>query len=193
MTNVLDTTAPLVDSPPRIPFCDAEDDETRELLSRTVVRDGRPLNLFFLLAHHPALLKRWNAMGAQLLNGFLPAREREIVILRTAWLVGSEYEFGQHTLVARSVGLTDDEIVACTSDEPGTAWLPDEVDLLAMADQLFTGDDIDDGLWTRLAGRWTPADIVELIVLCGYYRLVGTFMRTTRLPREPGVPGFPSP
>jgi alkylhydroperoxidase family enzyme len=53
------------------------------VLAKTVLRDGKPLNIFGVLAHHPKLLDRFNRLGGLLLTrGTVPPREREIVILR---------------------------------------------------------------------------------------------------------------
>ena len=89
------------------------DDELEELLGKTLMIDGRPANIFGVLAKHPKLLKRFNLLGGFILNkGLLPIREREIVILRVGANCVSRYEFGQHTVIGRRCGLTDDEITA---------------------------------------------------------------------------------
>jgi hypothetical protein len=63
-----------------------EGSELAEALAKTVFRDGPVLNIMGTLAHQPRLLKRFNVLGgAFLVHGLLPAREREIVILRVGW------------------------------------------------------------------------------------------------------------
>ena len=85
---------------------DQMDPEIRERLG-----DGPVLNILATLAHHPKLLKRWMVFGNHVLSkSSLPARERELVILRIGWLCRSEYEWGQHVAIARRVGVTDEEI-----------------------------------------------------------------------------------
>ena len=85
--------------------------EVREILPRGLGREGRVLNIFRTLAAHPKLLKRWLVFGTHVLyKSTLPARERELVILRTGWLCRSEYEWGQHVIIAQGRGLTDEEI-----------------------------------------------------------------------------------
>ena len=86
------------------------DEETRELMEQAR-RGDRILNIFRTLAHHPKLLKRWRVFGGHLLyNSSLPARERELLILRIAWLQRGEYEWGQHSQIGKDAGLTDVEI-----------------------------------------------------------------------------------
>jgi len=67
-------------------------------------------NVFTTLVRHPDLSRTWTPLLEQLLNGRLPARDRELLILRTGWNCRSEYEWGQHVVVGHRVGLTDEEI-----------------------------------------------------------------------------------
>src|SRR6476661_8666843 len=84
--------------------------EVTEILQATQM-GGRTLNIFATLAHHPKLLKRWLVFGNHVLaKSTVPARERELVILRIGWLCRAEYEWGQHVVIGRQSGLTDGEI-----------------------------------------------------------------------------------
>src|SRR5258708_31780192 len=75
--------------------------------------DERKLNIFRTLARNQPLYKGFLKLGGHLLTGgVLPAREREIVILRIGWRAGSEDEFGQHTVIGKAAGLTDDEVAS---------------------------------------------------------------------------------
>ena len=79
---------------------------------------------------HPGLFARWLPFGGKLLAGRLPARDRELLVLRTGWRCRSEYEWAQHVVVGRAAGLTDEEIerVVAGPDAPG--WDPFEAVLL---------------------------------------------------------------
>jgi alkylhydroperoxidase family enzyme len=82
----------------------------RELLGSVAVRGTPASNIFTTLVRHRGLFRRWLPFGGKLLAGRIPARERELIILRTGWLCRAEYEWGQHVLIARQAGVTDDEI-----------------------------------------------------------------------------------
>src|SRR5215207_7897325 len=75
---------------------------------------GPLLNIFRTLARAPKALTRFNAWGGYVLSrrNDLPAREREIVILRTGFLCRSGYEFTQHTRIGLESGLSAEEIEA---------------------------------------------------------------------------------
>ena len=177
---------------PRIAPTDEPGPEAAELLARLPSPDGRPLNIFGTLAHHPYLLRRYVAMGDVFLGrGLVPAREREIVILRTAWRTRSVYEFGQHTRLGRQAGLSEEEIARVT-EEDRDGWAAGDADLLSMVDELHAGDRVTDERWSRLAGRWSPAQLLELVALVGFYRMTAGILNSTGVEPEPGVPGWPA-
>lgn len=170
------------------------DAELQEILAGALTNDGTPLNIFGVLGRHPKLLKRFNLLGGFLLNkGMIPAREREIVILRIGWNARARYEFGQHTLIGRRCGLTDAEIVALTLPAADHRWSDDDRALIALADELADDDCVGDATWARLASRWGDAELVELLVLAGFYRMVSGFLNSAGVQLDDGVPGFPEP
>ena len=154
--------------------------------------DQPQLNIFRTLGRNRPLFKGFLALGGHLLgeSGLLPAREREIVILRTGFRSGSEYEFGQHTRIGRDAGLTDDEI-ARLADAGGGEWGDDDHALVAMVDELCHHDVVSEPTWQRLAARWSEEQLLELLVLAGYYRLVSGLLNSTGVPLEPDTPGWP--
>ena len=69
---------------PRIAPVTNPSDEVKETYAKGIsAADGNPINIFATLAHHPKVLKRFTNYAGYFLNkGLVPAREREIVILR---------------------------------------------------------------------------------------------------------------
>ena len=172
---------------------DVTDDELRTTLAGALTLDGRPLNIFGVLGHHPKLLKRFNLLGGYILNkGLLPEREREMVILRIGWNARAVYEFGQHTVIGRRCGLTDEEITALTKAPDEHGWSADDRALVAMADDLSTDDCVSDATWAALSTRWSEAELIELLVVAGFYRLVSGFLNSAGVQLDDGVPGFPT-
>src|SRR3954451_8129806 len=117
--------------------------------------DERQLNIFRTLSRNRELYKGFLALGGHLLgSGRLPAREREIVILRTGMRCGSEYEFGQHTRIGRDAGLTDEEIARLAgvgADAGDGDWSDDDRALVDMVDELCADDVVSEPTWRRLA------------------------------------------
>ena len=193
------TTPPAESTPTaRIPLIDFEDvdpgSELGQLMSSAMSRDGKPINIFAVLGHHPKLLKRFNLLGGFLLNkGQVPEREREIVILRVGSNAGSVYEFGQHTIIGQEAGLTEAEVTALASptsldDHP---WSDGDRDLIQMTDELCSNDRVSEMTFARLSHHWDHAQLVELILCAGFYRMVSGFLNTMEVPLDPGVPGWP--
>jgi 4-carboxymuconolactone decarboxylase len=175
---------------PRIPPLTDPSPEVAEILEKTRIAGGPPLNIFATLAHHPRLLKRFNVLGGLFLaHGLVPARERELVILRTGWRTRCEYEFGQHVAIGRRAGLTDEEIRRVTED--GGGWAPDDALLVRLADELHETRDVSDDVWHGLSRRWSRAQLLELVTLAGFYGMVAGFLNAARVQREPGTSGWP--
>ena len=154
--------------------------------------DGRPLNIFLTLAKNPGLYDAFTKLGTHLLfKGGIPAREREIVILRVGWRSQSEYEFGQHTVIGETAGLTDDEISRIAQAELD-GWSDDDAALVRMADELCADDVVGDGTWQELCKRWKEPELLELLMLAGFYRLVSGLLNSAGVALEPSTPGWPT-
>lgn len=183
--------------PVRIPPLPPEerDERTEELLATMrVPGNGGDLNIFATLARHPRLLKRWSDFGGTLLyRGELPERERELVILRTAWNCRSDYEWGQHVRIGHVAGLTSDEIAAIAGEEADVTagWSAADTVLLRAADELHADARISDDTWAELAARWSDAQLIELCMLVGQYHLVAFTLNSLGVPLDPGVEGLP--
>lgn len=162
------------------------DEETLRLLDGV----GR-LNIFTTLAHHPKLLKRWLVFGAHVLaKSTLPPRERELLILRVGWRCGSEYEFGQHTLIGAHEGLTPDEIRRLAT--AGTkGWSTDDATLVVAADELVADQRLGDATWAALSSTWSTEQVMDLVFAVGQYVLTCMALNSFEVQRDAGVPGFP--
>jgi alkylhydroperoxidase family enzyme len=168
---------------PRILPVDSPDVEQAALLAKTLLApDGRPLNVFATLAHRPLLLRRVNALGGYFfINGHIAARERELVILRTATRIGSTYEIGQHRRIGVEAGLTSAEIDSAIDPTSEHSWSPDDRALLAFTDEVIRTDTISDAGWDALAGSYDELERAELLVLVGFYRMLGAVLNGLRV------------
>jgi 4-carboxymuconolactone decarboxylase len=165
------------------------DGPAQELLSGAT-RPGSPAtNIFATLVRHPGLFRRWLPFGGKLLAGKLPARDRELLILRVAWRCRSEYEWGQHVLIGTVAGLTKDEILRIR-DADTTDWDDRDGVLVRAADELHDDSCISDETWRALAARYDERQLIEVPMLVGHYHMVAFALNTLGVQREPGVPGF---
>lgn len=152
-----------------------------------------PLALFRTLAVNERVFLRVMA-GGLLDRGSITLRERELVIDRTCFRCGSEYEWGVHVaFFGPRVNLTADETRdLCADDASATVFAPKERLLLRLCDELHATANVSDELWTALAREWSPEQLVELVVLAGYYHAISFATNALRLPREPFGARFPA-
>jgi 4-carboxymuconolactone decarboxylase len=155
--------------------------------------EGLPaLNIFKTINRNEPLARAFLALGGHLLRGEqIPAREREIVILRVGWQCQSEYEFGQHTALGLLAGLTAEE-VAALADVGSRTWPPADDALITMVDELCDDDVVSDQTWSQLMTRWSDEQLLELLVLAGYYRLVSGMLNSAGVALEADTDGWPA-
>jgi 4-carboxymuconolactone decarboxylase len=168
------------------------DDETREMLERLKV-DGRVFNIFRTLAAHPKLLKHWLVFGNHILiKSTLPPRERELLILRIGWLCRAEYEWGQHVVIGKMAGLSDDEINRIKEGPDAPGWGEFDATLLRAVDELRAQAFISDAVWGALSARYNTQQLLDLIFTVGQYNLVSMALNTLGVKLDEGVSGFES-
>ena len=165
------------------------DGPAQELLAGANRPGSAATNIFATLVRHPGLFRRWLPFGGKLLAGKLPARDRELLILRVAWRCRSEYEWGQHLLIGTTAGLTNDEIRRLR--DAGTVdWDDSDAVLVRAADELHDDSCISDETWRALAARYDERQLIEVPMLVGHYHMVAFALNSLGVQREPGVPGF---
>jgi len=182
---------------PRIPPVAAPyEPAVQELLARWMPPGSgvEPLRLFRTLAVHEDLASRMRPLGAGLLaHGRLGPREREIVIHRTCARAGCAYEWGVHAVAfGAPLGLTPAQLRAtATGDAEDPAWGPRDRLLIRLADELHDTGTLSDALHDELAGGWRPDQLLELLVLAGWYRLIAYVANGARVAPKPWAAPFP--
>jgi 4-carboxymuconolactone decarboxylase len=167
--------------------------EQRKIIEfRMTTRDGNIPNLYPTLVRNPKMAERFFTFAGYILrDSTLPPREREILILRTGWLCQSAYEFGQHTLLGKAVGLTDEEILRITKGADAPGWDPFDATLIRAADELHSDAFISDATWNALAKRYNENQLMDLVLTVGDYNMISMYLNTMGVQLETGRPGFP--
>jgi 4-carboxymuconolactone decarboxylase len=147
------------------------------------------LGIFRLIGIHRALAERMPVLGRYLLgrSALLSIRDREVVIDRVCARCGAEYEWGVHvTVFAQAAGFSPEEICAIAARGPSsTQLLPRDQLLVQFVDELHDTSDVSDSLWQVLTQHWSDAQLIELLVLAGWYRGISYLCNVARLPLEP--------
>src|SRR5229473_283959 len=165
--------------------------EQRELLT-PIARNGRIFNVFKTLARHPKLMKRWLPFANHILfKSSLPPRDREMLILRVAWVARAEYEWGHHQEVGQRAGLSDAEIVRIAAGPDAPGWTQFEAALLRAVDELHRSSRIGNATWTTLAERYDTAQLMDVVFTVGNYAALAMALNSFGVMLDDGLRGFP--
>ena len=176
--------------PRLVPLAAPYPPEVEAELARMMPPGVPPIALFRTVAHNPRVLARWRG-GMLLDKGSITLRQRELVILRTTARLGAEYEWGVHiAFFAAKAGFSEAERAATV--HAGTeAWSGAEALLVRIVDALVDTATLEDALWAGAAAHFSPAQLVEIRSLVGFYHMVSFVVNAGGIAREPGAPGFP--
>jgi alkylhydroperoxidase family enzyme len=152
-----------------------------------------PLKLFRSMAHNPRALQRMLA-GGLLDRGSIALRERELLILRATALCGAEYEWGVHVAAfAGKAGFGAEQIAdTCSGRIDPSLWSEAEQALLELADSLHASATVGEGLWQRLGVYFSDEQLIECLLLVGFYHAVSFVVNGLRVEREEHAPRFPA-
>jgi 4-carboxymuconolactone decarboxylase len=164
-------------------------DQQRELVGGGA---APPLNIFLTLARYPGLLRKWLPFGGKLLaGGKLTPRDRELVILRSAFRSGARYEWAQHVAIAGTAGLSTDEIRRVAKGPDATGWNDDDAALLRAVDELHDDHCIGDATWNALAARYATEQLIEIPMLAGHYAMLAGVLNSLGVqPESADLPGL---
>jgi alkylhydroperoxidase family enzyme len=156
-----------------------------------------PIALFRTFVRNPPMAAAMQHWGQHVLSRALTVglREREIVIDRTCARCGCEYEWGVHVaFFAPRAGLDAGQVTSLTHGGPADSCWDSERDrlLVRLVDELHETSDLSDPLWDALRGEFSDVQLLDLLLLCGWYHAISFTARAARVPLEDGAPTFDS-
>ena len=169
-------------------------DAAADRLLSTGADSPRMPNVLTTLMRHPALAGPFLGYNAVLLNTpAMEPRQRELMILRVAWRTRSTYEWAQHVRMARSCGITADEIDAIARGADAELWSPLEAALLTATDELLDDYRIEDRTWARLAEHFDERRLMEVAFVVGTYTCLAMAFNSFGLELDPELDGTAPP
>ncbi|AYJ52086.1 carboxymuconolactone decarboxylase family protein [Rhodococcus sp. P1Y] len=152
------------------------------------------MNIVGTLANHPALAMAYLTFNAQLLTGnSLTTRQRELLILRVAHLRRSDYEWAQHALIAKDVGISAEETARVAEGPHAEGWSHVERVMLTAVDDLILDGAISADTWTELGEYFGHTRQIDLVFTVGTYAMLAMALRSFAVEPEPAlVPHLPS-
>jgi 4-carboxymuconolactone decarboxylase len=174
---------------PRIaPVPDSQWTEDQRALAAKFGDAGVPSNDLRTYLHHPVLAKNIMPFERYISNeSTLPARHRELLILRTAWLCRSEYVWAHHAGVARKAGIGHDELVNIARGADARGWDPFEATLLRAADQLHASAFVDDATWSLLSAKYDTRGLMDAVFTVAEFTMVAGTVNSAGVQIEPGL------
>jgi len=142
---------------------------------------GKPVNLYRALANHPGLVRAWTEFANSIRNGSrTPRKLREIMILRTAQLQRSDYEWAQHLKMARKAGVTEAQIAELAEWRASKQFDAKERAALALTDAVVAGN-VTDEVYAEVSKHFGHQDYVELAVTAAFYCMVPRVLDALRV------------
>jgi 4-carboxymuconolactone decarboxylase len=165
----------------RLPYVDPEQapEPVRAALER-----APDLNIFRLLANAQTAFVPWARFGwALLLELELDPLLRELAILRVAALTpGAEYEWVQHEPIARAVGASDAQVEGART---GQGLDGDDALVVRFTEQVVRDARPDEATFARASERFSPRELVELLLVIGQYMMLARLMATAEIDMDP--------
>jgi alkylhydroperoxidase family enzyme len=163
-----------------IPLAELPDD-----IATKVDREGaKQVNLYRCLAHSPDLLRGWIDFAWALRGHSATSRQlRELIILRTAMIHQSPYEWHQHRRMAAEAGVSDYEVAELEMWRTSRAFSPETRAALAFTDAIVDGN-VPDEINEELAAHFNLTQRVELTVTAAFYSMVPRVLDALGVPIE---------
>ena len=144
------------------------------------------LNVYRTMAHNPALLRAWAGLREHVVVKTSLGRVRsEVVILRTGFRLGSDYEWSQHVARARKCGISDARILSLRGDLGGMS--PEDALLAGAVDELLEAARLCDATVRALHAEVGKDGILDVIATVGFYSVLGYMLNTFGTPLDDDI------
>jgi len=153
--------------------------------------EGMPIAPFFLtLAHSPEFFAGFMALGvASTLSCALPERLRELAILRTGWLLGAPFQWGEHVHTTRDL-FTPEDVARVREGPAAPGWSEKEATILRAVDELKECARIGNETWAALSTFLDERQLVELPLVVGHYTMTAYLQNSLATPLNDHNPGL---
>jgi alkylhydroperoxidase family enzyme len=179
--------------PPRVAPIETITDELRELTLPPpgYGTPGEMTMVYRIMLNNPEMVRANKPIGNFfIVEGSLPARDRELMILRVAWLSKSPYEWGEHVKIAKATGVANHEIEDIVQGSVAAAWSDHDRALLRAVEELHADAMISDASWDVLKKAYDRRQLVEVPMLIGQYFATAYWLNAMRIPLRDGNAGL---
>ena len=148
---------------------------------------GKPVNLYRALGNHAALTAAWTEFANSIRHDSrTPRALRELMILRTAQLAHSDYEWAHHLGMARKAAVSEEKIAALAGWRTSNAYDAKERAALALTEAVMACNVTDD-VYAEAKKHFSDAEYVELSLTVGFYAMVSRMLDAMRVEMDEDV------
>jgi alkylhydroperoxidase family enzyme len=149
---------------------------------------GGSANLIATYLHHPVLTRNLLPFERYISSeSSLPARHRELLILRTAWLTRSDYIWAHRAEPAQAAGIPAEQRLRIAHGPDAPGWSAFEAALLRAVDELHVDYFIAADTWSALAATYTSEQLVDLVFTVGEFTMIAGTVNSLRVDIESGL------
>jgi len=155
---------------------------------------GNVPNMFRVMAHRPEIFATMQAHFAAVLStGTVPTRLKELIIVRTSQVNETPYCLASHTILARNLGWTDDQLLHLADWSRRQDFTPAEKAALRLAETVTrNANAVTDEQFAELRSFYSEGEIVELLCAIGLFNYFNRFNNALKMePTRPGEGGAP--
>ena len=146
--------------------------------------DNNPVLKTF--AHHPKLADLFSQLNIHLLlTSTLPVRQRQIAIMRTAWITKARYMWSSHLRTSLGFGLEPELFGPLQAGADDPYFTDFERTIILATEELVNDRRIGDANWRALSAEWNEQQLLDFMFTVGAYVLTAGVMRSTGVEREP--------
>jgi uncharacterized peroxidase-related enzyme len=170
--------------------------EMAALYDKAFAQRGNVPNMFRVMAHRPEIFSTMQAhFGAVLNTGTVPTRLKELIIVRTSQVNVTPYCLASHTILARNLGWTDDQLTQLADWPQREDFSPAEKAALRLAETVsLDARTIGDEQFAELRSFYSEGEIVELLCAIGLFNYFNRFNNALQMePTKPGEGGYAAP
>lgn len=143
-----------------------------------------------MMIKYPELFRRQLEIGIAFFKGRLKPRERELAVLRTAWLLRAPFEWGEHVDIGKRYGITAEEIERVIQGSAAPGWSAHEAAILSAVEEMLSEQAVSDETWTTLAKSWDDQQLIEFPMMVGQYVATALMQNALRVRLAPDNPGL---
>jgi len=166
------------------------------LYDKAFAQRGNVPNMFRVMAHRPEIFSTMQAhFGAVLNSGTVPTRLKELIIVRTSQVNVTPYCLASHTILARGLGWTDNQLAHLADWRQRDDFTLSEKAAIRLAETV-TRDAraVTDEQFAELRSFYSEGEIVELLCAIGLFNYFNRFNNALQMePTRPGEGGGAAP